>query len=330
MRRRDFIKVITASAAAWPMVSHAQQGAPMHRIRVLVGLSADDSDARARVAAFVQGMEERGWTDGRNLQIDYRWAGPDAARIKSYATELVAARPNVIFALTSPSVAALKQGTSTIPIVFANIADPVGQGFVASLAQPGGNITGFTGLEYSIGGKWLDFLKDVAPRITRVAYVFNPEVGQYYPLFLKSLETAGATLGVEMSTAPVRSNFDVERAIDAVAAASNGGLIIQPDSFTQANHSRIIVLAKQYGLPAIYPYRYQAAAGGLVSYGPDVLDLFRRGAGYVDRLLRGEKPTDLPVQQPLKYELVVNLKTAKALGLTVPQTLLATANEVIE
>ena len=255
---------------------------------------------------------------------------PNADRIGLYAEALIRMRPDVVLAVTSPSVAALKQATSTIPVVFTNIGDPVGQGFVASLARPGGNITGFTGLEYSVGGKWVGLLKEVAPQVGRTAYLFHPELGRYYPFLLKSVEAAGATLGIETTAMAVRTNLDIERAISEIAVAPNRALIVQPDGYTQANHGRIIALAKQHDVPAVYTYRYEAAAGGLVSYGPDVLDLFRRSAGYVDRVLRGEKPADLPVQQPLKYELVINLKTAKALGLTIPETLLATADEVIQ
>jgi putative ABC transport system substrate-binding protein len=262
--------------------------------------------------------------------VDYRWAGADAARINSYAAELVGASPDVILALTSPSVAALRRTTSTIPIVFVGVGDPVGQGFVASLGRPGSNVTGFTGFEFSIGAKWLGLLKGLAPGVTRVAFLFHPELGPFHLHWLNSVEAAAATLGVETTAAPVRVAADIERVISAIAAAPNGAVVVEPDAYTFANRRMIIELAARYRLPAIYAYRHDASEGGLVSYGPDVRDLYRRSASYVDRILKGEKPADLPVQEPLKYELVINLKTAKSLGLTVPPTLLATADEVIE
>jgi putative tryptophan/tyrosine transport system substrate-binding protein len=293
-------------------------------------VAADDPEIRAFVAAFRQGMQERGWGEGRNLQIDYRWAGGDVEQIKSYAAELVDAQPDVIFAITSPSVAALQRATRTIPIVFVAISDPVGQGFVASLAKPGGNITAFTGLEFSIGQKWVAFLKELAPHVTRIAYLFQPEIGPFYPLWLKSVEGASATFGVEATAAPVRAVADIERAIRAIAAQPNSGLIVQPDGYTIANRRLIIELVARHRLPAVYTYRFEAADGGLVSYGTDALDQYRRSAAYVDRILKGERPADLPVQQPQKYELVINLRTAKAMGLEIPASLLATADEVIE
>ena len=329
MKRREFIAGL-GSAAAWPLATHAQQGERVRRIGMLIGLAADDTETKTRLAAFRQGMQQHGWNEGRNLQVDYRWAGPDAERIKAHATELAATLPDLIVAITSPSVAALQRATSTVPIVFAGIGDPVGQGFVASLAQPGGNITGFTGLEFSLGGKWVELLKQIAPSVTRAAYLFHPEVGPYYARWLKSVEAAAAALGVEPTSAPVRAAADIERAVETFAGASKGGLIVQPDAFTVTNRGLIIGLAARYRLPAVYTYAYEAAEGGLVSYGPDVPDQFHRSAAYVDRILRGAKPADLPVQQPLKYQLLVNLKTAKALGLTIPETLLATADEVIE
>ena len=328
--RRDFITLLGGTAVAWPLMARAQQGDRMRRIGVLSGFPADDPEVIARIAAFRQAMQERGWSEGRNLQIDYRWAGADAARIKSYAAELVGAPPDLILAITSPSVAALRQATNTITIVFVAIGDPVGQGFVASLARPGGNITGFTGLEFSLGEKWLGFLKGLAPGVTRVAFLFHPELGPFHLHWLKSVEAAAATLGVETTAAPVRAAADVERVIIAIAAAPNGGLVVEPDAYILASRRLIIELAARHRLPAVYAYRHDASEGGLVSYGPDVRDLYRRSASYVDRILKGEKPADLPVQQPLKYELVINLKTAKALGLSVSPTLLAIADEVIE
>jgi putative tryptophan/tyrosine transport system substrate-binding protein len=327
MRRREFITLLGGVALAWPLVAQAER---IRRIGVLSPYPADDPEVMDRIVAFRQGMQERGWSEGRNLQIDYRWAGADPARIRSYAAELAGEPPDVIIAIASPSVAALRQATKTIPIVFVGIGDPVGQGFVASLARPGGNVTGFTGYEFSIGEKWLGFVKGLAPGVTRVAFLFHPELGPFHSHWQNSVEAAAATLGVETTAAPVRATADVERVISAIAAAPNGGMVVEPDAYTHANRRLIIELAAQYRLPAIYAYRQEASEGGLVSYGPDMRDLYRRSAAYVDRILKGDKPADLPVHEPLKYELAINLKTAKALGLTVPAMLLATADEVIE
>ena len=330
MRRRKFITLV-GSAAAWPLAAGAQQAERVRRVGVLSsGVAVGDPQIRAFITAFQQGMQERGWSEGRNLQVDYRWAGSDVEQIKSYAAELVDAQPEVIFAITSPSVAALQRATRTIPIVFVAISDPVGQGFVASLARPGGNITGFTGLEFSIGQKWVAYLKELAPRLTRLAYLFHPEIGLNYPLWLKSVDDAAATLGIETTAAPVRSVAEIERAIGAIAAQPNGGLIVQPDGYTIANRRLIIELLARHRLPAVWTYRFEAADGGLLSYGTDALDQYRRSAAYVDRILKGETPAELPVQQPLKYELVINLRTAKEMGLELPASLLAAADEVIE
>jgi len=328
MRRREFMAGL-GSAAAWPLAVRAQRGDRMRRMGVLIGLAADDTETNTRLAAFRQGMQQHGWSEGRNLQIDYRWAGPDVERIESQAAELVRALPEVLLATNTPVVAALQQATRAIPIVFVTIGDPVGQGFVASLARPGANITGFTGFEFSLGGKWVGFLKELVPRVTRMAYLFHPEIGPFYSLLLESVEATAGSLGVETTVAPVRVLGDIERAISA-AAKPNSGIIVQPDGYTLSNRRFIIELAARHGLPTIHDRRIEAAEGGLASYGADLLDLYRRSSAYVDRVLKGESPADLPVQQPLKYELVVNLKTAKALGLTIPETLLATADEVIQ
>jgi putative tryptophan/tyrosine transport system substrate-binding protein len=256
-------------------------------------------------------MQKRGWSEGRNLQIDYRWAGPEAERVMFYAAELVRTQPDLIFAVTSPSVAALQRATHTIPIVFAGIGDPVGQRLVASLARPGGNITGFTGLEFSLGEKWVSFLKELAPGVTRIAYLFHPEIGPYHALWLKSVEAAAATLDVETTAAPVRAPSDIEHAISAIAVHPDGGLIVQPDGYTVTNRRLIIELTARHRLPAVYTFRYEAVEGGLVSYGADIPDQFRRAADYVDRILKGQSPSELPVHQPLKYELVFNLKTVQ-------------------
>jgi putative ABC transport system substrate-binding protein len=329
MRRREFIAGL-GSAAAWPLVAPAQQGERMRRVGVLIGLAEGDPETQGRLAAFRQGMQQRGWSEGRNLQIDYRWAGPEAERVMFYAAELVRTQPDLILAITSPSVAALQRATHTIPIVFAGIGDPVGQGFVASLARPGGNITGFTGLELSLGEKWVSYLKELAPGVTRIAYLFHPEIGPYYALWLKSVEAAAATLGAETTAAPVRAPSDIERAISAIAVHPDAGLIVQPDGYTVTNRRLIIELTARHRLPTVYTYRYEVVEGGLVSYGADMLDQFRRAADYVDRILKGQNPSELPVQQPVKYELAINLKTAKALGLSIPTNLLAVADEVIE
>jgi putative tryptophan/tyrosine transport system substrate-binding protein len=327
MRRREFIILLGGVALAWPLAAQAER---IRRIGVLSPYPADDPEVMERIGAFRQGMQEYGWSEAHNLQINYRSAGADPARIRSYATELIGEAPDVIIAIASPSVAALRQATKTIPIVFVGIGDPVGQGFVASLARPGGNVTGFTGYEFSIGEKWLGFVKGLAPGVTRVAFLFHPELGPFHSHWQNSVEGAAATLGVETTAAPVRATADVERAINAIAAAPNGGMVVEPDAYTHANRKLIIELAAQYRLPAVYAYRQEAFEGGLVSYGPEMRDLYRRSAYYVDRILKGDKPADLPVQEPLKYELVINLKTARSLGLTVPPTLLATADEVIE
>jgi putative ABC transport system substrate-binding protein len=330
MKRRECITLL-GGAVAWPLAVRAQQAAgKVPRIGVLSGFAVDDPEAQARMAAFRQGMQELGWSEGRNLQIDYRWAGPDAGRIKVFAAELIATSPSVVLAFTSPSVAALREVTRTVPVVFVGIGDPVGQGFVPNLARPGGNITGFTGLEFSLGEKWLGFLKELAPGLSRAAFLFHPELGPYYSHWLKSVESAATALGVQVTAAPVRAAADVEAAMSAIAAQPNGGLVVQPDIYTIANRRLIIEFAARYRLPATYTYPRDAAEGGLVSYGPNVDDLFRRSASYIDRILKGEEPADLPVQQPLKYQLVINLKTAKMLDLTVPNTLLISADEVIE
>jgi putative ABC transport system substrate-binding protein len=329
MRRREFFGIV-CGAAGYPITTHAQQRASERRIGVLSGFAMNDPDAQARIAAFKKGMQEQGWSEGRNLQIDYRWAGPDAVRIKAFAAELVGSSPSVILALTSPSVAALRNVTRTIPVVFVGIGDPVGQGFVESLARPGGNITGFTGLDFSLGEKWLGFLKELAPSVSRATFLFHPEIGPYYLSWLKSVEAAAATLGVQVTAAPVRAKAEIEAAVSAAAAIPNSGLVVEPDAYTISNRKLIIELAARYRLPAVYTYPRDSAEGGLVSYGPDVDDLFRRSATYISRILGGEKPSDLPVQLPLKYELSINIRTAKELGLTVPNTVLISADKVIE
>ena len=327
MERREFITLLGGAAAAWPLAARAQQGERARRIGVLMNLAADDAEGQARIAAFQQGLQQLGWTDGRNVRIDYRWAAGDAGRFHRYAEELLALAPDVILASATPSVQALQQATRTVPIVFANVGDPVGLGVVASLARPGGNITGFTPWEFGFGAKWLELLKEIAPRVTRVAVLRDLTIG---PAFLSAIQTVTPSFNVELSVVGVRDASEIERSVTAFARSSNGGLIVTASTSALVHRNSITMLAARHGLPAVYAFRYMVTAGGLISYGPDPIDQYRQAASYVDRILKGEKPADLPVHAPTKYELVINLKTAKALGLEVPQTLLARADEVIE
>jgi putative ABC transport system substrate-binding protein len=328
MRRRQFLTLLGGAAAAWPLTARAQQSERMRRIGVLMSTAAGDPQSQARLAGFLQGLQEFGWTADRNVRIDYRWAGDDVERRRS-AAELVALAPDVLLASTSPSVAALQQVTRTIPIVFAAVTDPVGQGFVASLARPGGNTTGFALYEYGIGAKWLELLKEIAPGVTRVAVLREPTL-PFTSGELGAIQGAASSLRVEVSPLGVRDAGDITPDIAAFAREPNGGMIVLASPSTNAHRNLIIELAAQHRLPAVYTTRYFVTDGGLMSYAPDRSDLYRRAAGYVDRILKGEKPTGLPVQAPTRYELVINLKTAKALGLEVPPTLLARADEVIE
>jgi putative ABC transport system substrate-binding protein len=333
VRRRDFITLL-GGAAATPMLGplplSAQQPERMRRIGVLSTVPADDSESQARMAAFHQVLQETGWVVGRNLRIDYRWSGPgDAEQVRQYANELVALAPEVILAVTTAAVGPLQQATRTTPIVFVQVSDAVGAGFVESLARPGGNTTGFTLFEFGISAKWLEVLKEVAPTVTRALVLRDPALTSAVAQFAV-MQSAGPLLGVELSPVAMSGASEIERAVSAMAQRANGGLIVLPGSLTLLHRKLIIALAAQYRLPAVYPYRYHVADGGLISYGPDTIEQYRRAGGYVDRILKGEKPADLPVQAPTKYELVINLKTAKALGLEVPATLLARADEVIE
>ena len=327
MKRREFITLL-GGAAAWPFAARAQQGERMRRIGMINPLGTDDPQVPVRVAAFAQGLQQLGWTVGRNVQIEYRWTRGNSDNARKYAVELVALAPDVILAAGTLSVAALRRETRTIPIVFASVSDPVGAGFVDNLARPGGNITGFMIYEYSLSGKWLELLKEIAPRLTRAAVLrdsANPAgIAQF-----GAIRATASSLGVDVSPINARDAGEIERSIAAFASSADGGLIVT-GSALECHSDLIITLAARYKLPAVYFVRYYVAAGGLISYGPDLVDQFRRAAGYVDRILRGEKPADLPVQAPSKYELVLNLKTAKALGLTIPETLLATADEVIQ
>ena len=328
MKRRAFITLIGGAAAAWPLTARAQQGERMRRIGVLINLSESDSAEQKVVLAFRQGLQELGWEDGRNARIDMRWGAGDRQRYRRYAAELVALAPDVILAATTDTVVAIQEASRTVPIVFVGVIDPVGSGLVASMARPGGNATGFTVFEYAISAKWLELLKEIASRVTRVAVLRDASVASGIGQF--AAIQAVAPIGMELSTIGVRDAGEVEHAIAAFARDPNGGLVVTASGFG-ANHARLIAtLAVRHNLPTIYPFRYSVRAGGLISYGPDYPDQYRRAAGYVDRILKGEKPSNLPVQAPVKYELAINLKTAKALGLDVPPMLLARADEVIE
>jgi putative tryptophan/tyrosine transport system substrate-binding protein len=326
VRRREFITLL-GGAVAWPLAARAQQPGQMRRIGVLMNLAADDAEGQARFAAFVQDLQQLGWTDGRNVRIDVRWAAGDARLFHRYAEELLALAPDVILASGTPSVQALQQATRTVPIVFAQVGDPVGMGVVASLARPSGNITGFTPMEFGFGAKWVELLKEIAPRVTRVAVLRDLTIG---PAQLSAIQAVAPSFCVELSAVGVRDAGEIERIVAAFARSSNAGLIVTASTSAVVHRDLITMLAARYRLPAVYPFRYYVTAGGLISYGANSTDPFRRAANYVDRILKGEKPADLPVQAPTKYELVINLKTAKALGLDVPPTLLARADEVIE
>jgi putative ABC transport system substrate-binding protein len=331
MRRRQFITLLGgAGAAAWPLAARAQQPDQMRRIGVLMGYAESDPETQAWVTAFVQGFKELGWIVGRNVWIDYRFGAGDADRMRAYAEELVGLAPAVILAHTSPVMAALQQATRTIPLVFVDVFAPVEQRFVSNLARPGGNITGFSSVEPEMGGKWLGALKEVVPFLARVAVIFNPETGPFSPLFLRAIETAAPSFAVKPIATPVHDAADIESAISAFAHDLNGGLIVLPSAFVAVHRQLIFEQAAQHRLPAVYGIRYFAADGGLMSYGVDVRDLFRRSAAYVDRILKGAKPGELPVQAPTKYELVINLKTAKALGIEFPVSMQLLADEVIE
>jgi putative ABC transport system substrate-binding protein len=302
----------------------------MRRVSLLLGLAENDPEARSRVKAFQQGLRDLGWLDGRNVRIDYRFAASDPDRIKQYVAELVRLAPDVIVGNSSPVIAALRQATSTVPIVFAVVNDPVGQGFISSLARPGGNITGFTFIEFAMIGKWSGMLKDISPDLSRVALMFNPDTAPYYDVYLRSFERMPWSIPVAVSAAPVRNAAEIEEVIAKLGREPGSGLIAPPDPFIIAQRDAILRSAQKHRIPAVYAYRQFVSEGGLMSYGPDTADIFRRAGSYVDRILRGEKAADLPAQSPVKFELVVNLMTAKAIGLAVPPTLLATADDVIE
>jgi ABC-type uncharacterized transport system substrate-binding protein len=329
MRRRGFITFLGGAAIAGPLAARAQKGGNIRRIGILAGLAADDPLGQVRIEAFVQELQKLGWTDGRNLQIDYRWAAGNPNDTTKYATELLSLGPDVLLATGGSSVPSLLKVSRTVPIVFANVPDPVGSGYVESLSQPGGNATGFMQFEYSLSGKWLELLKQIAPAVTRAAVLWDPAltvaIGQF-----AVIQAVAPSLGVEVRTVNVGNVAGIERSISDFARQSNSGLIVTASALALVHRELIVALGARYNLPAVYNQRVFVAAGGLISYGADLLDQFRRAAGYVDRILKGEKPADLPVQAPTKYQLVINLKTAKALGLDVPQTLLGRADEVIE
>jgi len=328
MQRRDFITLIGGAAVAWPVAARAQQADRVRLVGSLNILAEDDPESRLRIAAFKQGLQELGWTEGGNVRIEARWAGGDDGLVRKYAAELAALAPDVILTSGSVTVRPVQQATRTVPIVFVGVVDPVGSGYVDSLSRPGGNTTGFTLFEYSLSGKWLELLKEIAPNVTRTAVIRDPTRGSGIAQFA-AIQTVAPSLGVELSTINALDVHDMERGIAAFARSANGGLIVTSGG-TGFHRNVIIPLAAQLRLPSVYPYRYYAIEGGLVAYGPNTIEQYRRAAKYVDRILKGEKPADLPVQAPTRYELTINLKTAKALGLTVPPTLLARADEVIE
>jgi putative ABC transport system substrate-binding protein len=329
MSRREFITLL-GGAAAWPLAARAQPGERMHRIAFLHPYAENDPEVLARVVAFRQGLEALGWTENRNIRIEHRYSGGDLGQIQAYATELVRSAPDLIAGSGTPIIAALKQATDTIPIVFSVVNDPVGQGFVATMSHPGGNITGFTFIDFPLIGKWLEMLKEVAPDVRRMTLMFNPDTVPFYPVFLRELGAAPALLAVELSASPVHNEAEIEAAIAAFAREPGGGLIAAPDAFINTRRHLIMALAERHRLPAIYSFRQFVREGALMSYGPDTADIVRRSAAYVDRILKGAKPSDLPVQAPVKFELVINLKTAKALGLDVPLHLQQRADDVIE
>jgi putative tryptophan/tyrosine transport system substrate-binding protein len=333
MKRREFITLLGRAVATtpWPFAVAAQLPDGMRRIGVLMGIAEDDSEAQPRIAAFKEKLQQLGWAEGRTVHIDYRWAAGDADRIPHLVKELIALRPHVVLTHTTRPTAAMQLETRTIPIVFVSVSDPIGEGLVASFARPGANLTGFTNIESSIAGKWPEFLKEIAPNLARAAFLFNPDTapgrGAY---FLRPFEVAAPAYGLETIALPVRDTTQIDSALASLVDQRSAGFVVMPDVFSGTHHKLIVALAARYRLPAMYPYRYFANEGGLIAYGVDIVDLFRRAAVYIDRIFGGTAAADLPVQQPTKFELVLNLKTAKKLGLTVPPSLLARADVVIE
>jgi len=334
MKRREFITFLggaaTASSVSWPLAAPAQQQSRMRRIGVLMAYAEDDLEAQAWIRTLLQGLKEHGWIDGSTARFDYRWATGNLKPMGSYAAELMALNPDLIVAAATPALEAVWRETRSVPIVFVNVADPIGQGFVAGMAQPGGNVTGFTSFEFSMGGKWVEVLKEISPSLVRSLIIYNPATAPYFPLFFRWIEAASASFSVKLIVTPVHDAAEIERVIATAAHESNSSLIVVPSAFMTTHRELIIGAAARHRLPAIYGYGYYAASGGLVSYGFDVRDLFRRAASYVDRILKGTKPADLPVQAPTTYQLVINLRTAKTLGVEIPPTPIARADEVIE
>ncbi len=330
MKRREFITLLGGAAAAWPLAVRAQEPERIRRVGVLMAYAEDNPEGKPRIAAFAQALQDLGWTDGRNIRIEYRWSAGDPERTRRYAAELVELAPDVILAGNTSTVGPLQQATRTVPIVFAGVVDPVGAGFVDSLSQPGGNTTGFTQFEYSMSGKWLELLKEIAPSVTRAAVLRVREVSVSETGEFAAIQAVAPSRGVEISPLGLGDATEIERSIAAFARFPNGGLIVSTGALAVRHRQLITTLAIRHRLPAVYPYSFFVTIGGLISYGPNRVDPFRRAAAYVSRILKGEKPGDLPVQAPTKYELAVNLKTAKALGLTVPPSVLARADEVIE
>jgi len=329
MRRRDFMTLVGGAAAGWPLAARAQQSDQMRRIGVLMSFAADDATAQARLTEFLQTLQQLGWMDGRNARIDIRWSASEPERIRRYAAELVAFMPDVILASTTPGVAAVQQASRTVPIVFVQVADPVGAGLVASLAKPGSNATGFTIYEYGMAAKWLELLKDIAPRVTRAGILRDPASVADIGMF-GAIQSVAPSLGMQLSPINLHDDSEIERGISAFAHEPNCGLIVVGAAAAFVHREQIIALAARHELPAVYPDQIFITGGGLISYGPDRLEGYRRAASYVDRILKGEKPSDMPVQAPTKYDLTINLRTAKALGLAVPPAMLARADKVIE
>jgi putative ABC transport system substrate-binding protein len=330
LKRREFITLLGGTAAAWPLAARAQQPDRMRRIGALMGFAESDQEGQIFIAAFREGLHNLGWTEGSNIRFDIRWAALDAESVQRFAKELVALQPDLILSHVTPTTLALLQQTRTIPIIFVWVSDPVGTGFVASLARPGGNATGFTPIVGSLGGKWVELLKEIAPHVVRVVALFNPTMAPYADYYVNPFKAAAASTAVEAIVAPVNNVSELEAVVAAQAREPNGGLIVMPDTFTVGHRADITSLATRYRIPAVYWSRDFAELGGLISYGPDLVDEFRRAASYADRILKGEKPSELPVQAPIRFKLVINLKTAKALGLDMPPMLLARADEVIE
>jgi putative ABC transport system substrate-binding protein len=330
MRRREFTRLLGGATVAWSVAAHAQQAERVRRIGVLTFSAESDQEGQSSIAALREELRKLGWMEGRNIEIDIRWAAADLELMKRYAKELVTLQPDLILTSSTPAAAAMLQQTRTIPIVFVIVADPVGSGFVASLPRPGGNATGFTPIVRSLGGKWVELLKEIAPRLARVALLFNPPAATFIEGFLDPFKAAAASVGAEAIVAPVNDMPGLESLVNTEAREPNSGLVVIPDAFTIQHRSEIIALAARYHVPAVYWSRSFTEIGGLISYGPYIVDEYRRAALYVDRILRGSKPTELPVQAPVKFELVVNLKTAKALGLDLPPSLLAAADDVID